>query len=149
MKKLLKFALYAVVGLAVLGVGAFIVLGQMSQGGSAPGLANGQLAACPSAPNCVSSEADTSEEKRVEPLSSDGWGAIPAVIAEMGGVITARDDSYLAVEFTSATFGFVDDVEFRLAEDTLHVRSGSRVGYSDRGVNHARVSEIRDRLASQ
>lgn len=149
MKKLMKFALYGVVGLAVLGTGAFVVLGQMSQSGAALGLVDGRLAACPSAPNCASSEADTSEEKRVDPLSADAWEAIPTVIAEMGGVVTAQDDTYLAAEFTSATFGFVDDVEFRLADDSVQVRSGSRVGYSDRGVNRARVDEIRNRLSTQ
>jgi uncharacterized protein (DUF1499 family) len=43
---------------------------------------------------------------------------------------------------------FVDDVEF-LFDDTnkkIHVRSASRVGYSDMGVNRKRVEELRKLL---
>ena len=59
-------------------------------------------------------------------------------------VITISD-SYLHAEFTSAIFRFVDDLEF-LADDTakvIHVRSASRVGYSDLGVNRKRIGQIR------
>ena len=52
----------------------------------------------------------------------------------------------MAAEFTSSTFKFVDDLEFRLAEEGVHVRSASRVGYSDRGVNLVRVETLRQGL---
>jgi uncharacterized protein (DUF1499 family) len=61
-------------------------------------------------------------------------------------VITVSD-SYLHAEFTSAIFRFVDDLEF-LVDDTakvIHVRSASRLGTSDLGVNRKRVEEIRRR----
>ena len=47
-------------------------------------------------------------------------------------------------EFTSVIFRFVDDVEFLLDADSLsiHVRSASRVGYSDLGANRARALAI-------
>lgn len=51
-------------------------------------------------------------------------------------------------EFTSALFGFVDDVEF-LIDDTakvIHVRSASQVGYYDLGVNRQRVNNLRSRF---
>ena len=64
----------------------------------------------------------------------------------MGGAVTTQEEEYIAAEFTSASFGFVDDVEFRLAEEAVHVRSASRVGYSDRGVNADRVAELRKSL---
>jgi len=146
--KFLKYALYTVLALVLLGVGGFIYLGQSSQNGTAPGLAGGQLAPCPDAPNCVSSEAGTSADKAVEPLAADDWVNLPEAIAAMGGDVTAQDEAYLAAEFTSATFGFVDDIEFRLADDAVHVRSGSRVGYSDGGVNSARVAELRAQLSN-
>ena len=142
----MKYVLYGVVLLAVLGVGSFVYLGQSSQGGSAAGLVDGRLAPCPSSPNCVSSEAGTPEDKAVAPLPVDTWGQLPDTIAALGGVVTTTNDTYLAAEFTSATFGFVDDVEFRLTEDAVQVRSASRVGYSDRGVNSARVATLREQL---
>ncbi len=142
----MRYVLYGVILLVALGVGTFFYLGQSSQGGTAPGLVEGRLAPCPSSPNCVSSEADVPDDKKVDPLPVDAWAQLPAAITDMGGVVTRQDDTYLAAEFTSRTFGFVDDVEFRLAEDAVHVRSASRVGYSDRGVNSERVAALRQKL---
>lgn len=139
--------LLGVAGLAAAATGGFFVLGQQSQKGSARGLVDGSLAPCPSSPNCVSSEADTPDEKRVEPLPVEAWDALPGIIADMGGEVTASSEAYIAAEFTSDTFGFVDDLELRKAENAVHVRSASRVGYSDRGVNAARVAELRKRIA--
>ena len=144
----MKTVLIGIVVLLVLGIGLFFFLGQKSQGGTAPGLANGRLAQCPSSPNCVSSEGGTPEKKRVDPLPVSAWAQLPAVIADMGGVVTRQEDNYVAAEFTSKTFKFVDDVEFRLAKDAVHVRSASRVGYSDRGVNYARVATLRETLGN-
>ncbi|MEL7451406.1 MAG: DUF1499 domain-containing protein [Pseudomonadota bacterium] len=143
----MKTVLIGIVVLVVLGVGLFFFLGQKSQGGASPGLVDGRLMECPSSPNCVSSEDGTPEEKTVEPLPLSAWAQLPAVIADMGGVVTTQEDGYLAAEFTSKTFKFVDDLEFRLTEDAVHVRSASRVGYSDRGVNGARVATLREKLS--
>jgi len=46
--------------------------------------------------------------------------------------------------------GFVDDVEFLLDEKAgvIHVRSASRLGRSDFGVNRDRVETIRRQIAS-
>jgi len=53
---------------------------------------------------------------------------------------------YIHAEFTSALFRFVDDVEFYLDEaaKTVHMRSASRIGYSDLGVNRKRMETIRE-----
>ena len=142
----MKYVIIAILLLLVLGIGGFYYLGAKSQGGVALGLVDGRLAPCPSSPNCVSSEGDTPSEKKVEPLALDAWGKLPAAIAGMGGVVTKNEEAYMAAEFTSKTFKFVDDLEFRLTDDAVHVRSGSRVGYSDRGVNGARVAELRGKL---
>ena len=144
--KFLKYGAFAVLGLVVLGIGAFAFLGMQSRGGTAPALVEGSLADCPSSPNCVSSEAGTADDKKVEPLPVSAWAALPALMVEMGGELTVRDTTYIAAEFTSSTFGFVDDVEFRLTENGIHVRSASRVGHSDAGVNAVRVADIRAQL---
>ena len=62
-------------------------------------------------------------------------------------IITATDN-YLYAEFTSALMGFVDDVEF-LVDDgakVIQVRSASRLGESDLGVNRKRIETIRTQL---
>jgi len=64
--------------------------------------------------------------------------------------IITRSADYLYAEYESALFGFVDDVEFYFEPGAkrVQVRSASRVGYSDFGVNRARVEDIRRRLAA-
>lgn len=144
---ILKSSVLTLGVLGILGVGAFIGLGQYSKNGSAPGVTNGSLAPCPSSPNCVSSEAGTPPEKQVDPLALSAWETIPAAITAIGGTITLQDTDYIAAEFSSSTFGFVDDLELRLTDTDVQVRSASRVGYSDRGANAARVAQLRKALA--
>ena len=144
---ILKALIFGVAGLAVLGAAGFFVLGLVSQNGEAPGLTDGRLAPCPDSPNCVSSEEGTASEKTIEPLAADVWERLPQAIAEQGGTVTETREDYIASEFKSDVFGFVDDVEFRRAEDAVHVRSASRVGYSDAGANAARVAKLREALS--
>ncbi|MEO1135644.1 MAG: DUF1499 domain-containing protein [Pseudomonadota bacterium] len=133
--------------LVLLGAGRFFLLVQQSKSGTAPGLADGVLAPCPASPNCVSSEAGTDEDHAIEPLPLSAWDKLPGVIEEEGGKIIVSQEAYIAAEFATPTLGFVDDVEFRLAEGAVHVRSASRVGYSDLGANRKRVEALRAALA--
>ena len=113
------------------------------------GVRDGQLAACPDSPNCVSTQADR-EQQRMEPLRIDHDP--DAVLARLGAVISAMprarivtaDDNYLHAEFTSPLFRFVDDVECFVDREqrVIHFRSASRVGQSDLGVNRQRMQAI-------
>lgn len=124
----------------------FFLLGLWSQKGEALGLVSGKLAPCTSKPNCVSSEAETQPEKLVKPLSGTLKQAKAAVIAT-GGIITSETDRYISATYMSKTFKFIDDVELRAeGNQEVHIRSGSRVGYSDRGANRKRVAAIRAAL---
>lgn len=139
---------YVGIGFAVIVVFivvAFFFMGQQSQSGTALGLVNGNLAPCPASPNCASSLTDE-PEKQVPSLQLKDWEKLPALITEMGGEITQSSDTYIASEFTSSIFKFVDDVEFHRATDVIHVRSASRVGHSDGGVNQARVQLIIEKI---
>lgn len=147
---MIKKILIGLVALIVIGAVVFFILAAMSRGGSAPGLVEGKLAPCPGKPNCVSSEAGTPDSKKVDPIAGgdETWASLKSAIEAEGGEITSEEGSYLSAEFKSKLYGFVDDVELRM-DDTagvIHIRSGSRVGYSDRGVNKARVAAIRARV---
>jgi uncharacterized protein (DUF1499 family) len=120
------------------------------------GVQDGKLAACPDSPNCVSSQGpDTDQEHYIAPLTysstpAEAMAALKAVIKDMDRTAIIQDDgNYLYAEFTSAIMGFVDDVEFYLDEGAgvIHVRSASRLGKSDLGVNRKRVEEIREKFA--
>jgi len=137
-----------IAGLIVLVCVLFFFLGLKSQKGSPLGLENGQLAECSTAPNCVCSEPGGQPERFVEPVNGTLDQAKAAVTA-LGGVITSDSDEYVSATFMSSIFKFVDDVELRPGPDgKLHIRSASRVGYSDRGVNQKRVAAIRSHIGS-
>lgn len=114
------------------------------------GVTDGKLAPCPDSPNCVSSQAGDAVHK-IEPLAyktdrTDAFSRLVTVIKGMKRTrIISSTDNYIHAEFTSKIFRFVDDVEFYFtnAGKVIHVRSASRVGYGDMGVNRKRVEEIR------
>jgi uncharacterized protein (DUF1499 family) len=62
-----------------------------------------------------------------------------------------ESDDYLHAECRSAVFGFVDDLELHLRRqsNSIAVRSASRLGYRDFGVNRKRVERLRAVLAAQ
>lgn len=143
----MKIALYIIVGLVLFVMVSFFVLGKKSKGGQAPGLVDGALSPCSSKPNCVSSEPGTPDDKLVDAFAADQWDALRSAVVTSGGVITNASDTYFSAEFTTAAFKFTDDFEARLDGDVVHVRSASRVGYSDRGVNKTRVKQLRSAIS--
>ncbi|WP_083264492.1 DUF1499 domain-containing protein [Pseudohongiella acticola] len=113
------------------------------------GVQNNQLSTCPDSPNCVSSF-DQRDSHGIAPLTGD-MDAVRAALAELPQAAIVTDDgNYIHAEFTSRLMGFVDDVEFLAdpASDQVHVRSASRLGHSDLGVNRERVENIRELMGS-
>jgi uncharacterized protein (DUF1499 family) len=148
----------SIVVLAVVLAIAFILLSNNIFAGSPPtniGVNNGRLAACPATPNCVSSQAPTGDSQhQIAPLafSSDApttMVLLKQIIQSMPRTkIIKETNDYLYVEFASNLMRFVDDVEFYLDNDTktIQVRSASRLGESDLGVNRQRIEKIRQSI---
>ena len=120
-----------------------------TKGQAVAGIVEGKLSPCPDTPNCVCSE-DTASSAYIEALHFSGspeaaWVKLKQLVVSSGGVINKEDRTYLLSSYTSRWLRFVDDVEFRMdAENRLiHVRSASRVGHSDFGVNKKRVEMLR------
>ena len=115
-----------------------------------------KLPPCPASPNCVSSDA-TDAAHRVEPYRllvapQQGWQTLLEVVTALPRTtVVTKTDDYLHAESRSALFGFVDDVEFQLrpADKIIAVRSASRLGYWDLGVNRRRVEQIRELLRAR
>lgn len=108
---------------------------------------------CPTRPSCVSSMA-TDAAHRVPPLAYRGDAA--AARTELENVIRAlpltsierATPDYLHVVFRTPTMRFRDDVELLIEPaGIIHVRSISRFGYHDQGVNGERVELLRERTA--
>jgi len=111
------------------------------------------LVACPSSPNCASSLA-TNQEKLVATfkLADKDIKAFQAelvlAIKADGGVVKDEREGYVWATYTSTVFRFVDDIEwlFNADNNAFDVRSASRVGHSDFGVNAKRVTRLLDVL---
>lgn len=111
-----------------------------------------RLAPCPDSPNCVSSYAQD-DVHAIEPLpipaDQDATGALRRIVESLPRTtIVTVDGDYLHATFASRIFRFVDDVEFLVDREAgvVHVRSASRLGYGDMGVNRRRIEEIRSLL---
>ena len=132
----------------------FAMLGYWSQKPPPLGLVAGKLRGCPASPNCVCSEQNASKpgSHTIPPIalteaSPDlAWASLKQAISANGGALTMSSDHYLHATFTSRLFHFVDDVEARLDANhqVIHLRSASRVGRSDFGVNRKRIEAIRE-----
>lgn len=118
-----------------------------------PDIAGGRLPPCPDRPNCVSSQADD-PARRIDPIPytvslEAARGRIEAIIRSMprSNIVKSGGD-YLQVEFKTAVMGFVDDALFYFddVQKKIHVRSASRVGYSDLGANRKRIERIREKF---
>lgn len=116
MKRVLKILVFTLISILIV----FYGLGMYSQTKSPAGLLNGKLIACPTKPNCVSSEASPSDEHAIaaielsSSMTDDPTDKLRAIIELHGGEVLITRDNYLAAIFTSKTFKFVDDVEFRI-----------------------------------
>ena len=113
-----------------------------------------RLPPCPEGPNCVSSLA-RDEAHTINPLtytgpSHDAFERFETILLDMSGTrFVTGDKDYIHVEFRTRFLGFVDDVEAQLntSDNTIEIRSASRTGYWDFGVNARRIESIRERFS--
>ena len=118
------------------------------------GYHNGYLKPASSKPNSVNSQAAPGNYAAIAPIPVQGdaatffAGLVKIVAAQKGARIIQQTPSYVYAEFTSPLMGYVDDVEFALDADRglVHLRSASRLGYSDLGANRKRIEAIRAQL---
>jgi uncharacterized protein (DUF1499 family) len=114
------------------------------------GVKDGRLAPCRRTPNCVSSQADPSDrEHYIAPLKASMQDVRKAVEALPRTRIVLAHSNYLYAEFRSKLLGYVDDVEFFFDGTVVQVRSASRLGRRDFGVNRARIQQIRKLLETK
>lgn len=133
--------------------------------GKAPpdlGVRDGKLKPPSKTENSVSSQAalypDHPQRRYAEiaPLALRGDG--PATLAKIKAVVEAMpgakvvksEPDYLYAQYTTKLMKYVDDVEFWYdpAAQVIQVRSASRLGKSDLGVNRKRVEAVRAGLAA-
>lgn len=117
---------------------------------------DGRVAGCPNSPNCVSTT-DQRPDFALEPLEFLGdpdsalESAEKALQLEGGKRIERDGDNYLRATFATPLLRFRDDLEIAVhaPEKRIHIRSASRVGYSDLGVNRKRAERLRSRILDE
>jgi uncharacterized protein (DUF1499 family) len=108
------------------------------------GVRDGRLAPCKRSPNCVSSQAQPSDlEHYIAPIRGSMAAAGDAVRAMPRTTIVEERANYLYAEFRTRLLRYVDDVELFFDGRMLQVRSCSRLGRRDFGVNRKRVEALR------
>lgn len=144
-------------------VAAVVLTGQLGGFRASPraalGVAEGRLAAPSDTPNSVSSQADWHANHpqqayaRIAPFRpvegesmSQAWTRLGEVVRRTPDVaVVAEETTYLRAEARTRWLRFVDDVELLRADATgvIHVRSASRLGRKDFGVNRERIETWR------
>ncbi len=137
----------------------FTLMSLLSCSGQRPtniGITDSKLSACPASPNCVSSDA-SDETHNIPPfqlveVTTDTWQVIRQAVLELPRTeIITETTNYIHAECSSAVFGFVDDLELhlRVSDNSIAIRSASRLGHSDFGVNRKRIETLRNSLMKQ
>ena len=116
------------------------------------GVTDGRLAPCKRTPNCVSSQADPGDrEHYIAPIAFRGSMADlrRAVESMARATVIKAERNYLYAEYRTRLLRYVDDVELYYDErqGVVHVRSASRLGRRDFGVNRQRIERLRSVIA--
>lgn len=141
-----------------------VIAGQMGMlTGKVPnglGVTEGRLKGLSKTPNCVSSQAmlyadhPQREYASVAPFkfTGDGEQAMEKLAAALSKtertVVVKREPGYIYAQSTTALLKFTDDLELWLDKPNgvIQMRSSSRLGQKDFGVNRARVEALRAQL---
>ena len=108
------------------------------------GVRDGRLAPCKRSPNCVSSQADSSDrEHYIAPIRGSLAAARMAIESCPRTRVVKAEENYIYAEFRTRLLRYVDDVELYFDGQLLQVRSCSRLGRRDFGVNRRRVEALR------
>ncbi len=126
----------------------------MNPDAESPGLKS--LPPCSQSPNCVSSQSSDADHF-IDPIAyhdslQEAKARIMQILTSLPRTrIVEEEPTYLRAESTSLIFRFTDDLDFAFddTQKVIHVRSASRVGYSDLGANRKRVETIRRRFQLQ
>lgn len=113
------------------------------------------LPPCPNKPNCVCSVFPDDKARYIAPLPVSETPITTlkklnkAIIATGGEIISSNEQGINAIYRSSLYlylgFGFIDDVNLRIDAEAglVQLRSASRTGYYDFGVNRERIEAIK------
>ncbi|HOV85364.1 MAG TPA: DUF1499 domain-containing protein [Syntrophobacteraceae bacterium] len=129
--------------------------GWTPEGRGFPSAGAARIAGCPDSPNCVSSR-DPPGRRWIAPLGLRGspeeaFRCLKEILLQgPRTTLVVEEGGYLHAESRTA-LGFVDDVEFEFDPESRSIllRSASRTGYWDLGVNRRRLEALRAAFESK
>ena len=111
---------------------------------------------CPSSPNCASSVAKSAKRQvapfQLKPPFSKNWERLKNHVSAMDRTTVIKSsETHIHAECKSRVFGFIDDLQLQLNPETgrIDLRSASRIGYWDLGVNRRRIKTLRQSLTQK
>jgi uncharacterized protein (DUF1499 family) len=162
---MLTFLKWLVLALVLLALGVLVTGQSGGLTGHRPtdlGVKEGRLKPPSATPNSVSSQAALYPDHPMRayatvaplPLHGAASASVQAlrqlIEAQPGAKVIEQREDYLYAEFTTPVLKFVDDVEFWAdpVAQVIQVRSASRIGRSDMGVNRRRIETLRTQWAA-
>ena len=129
-----------------------IILAGCTSAPEQPG-ADAVLPPCGMLPNCVNSASGTGGSA-IAPLqaTTEQWQALKRWLAAQDDwTITVETADFVQAVVKTPLMQFRDDVQlaFKQQASDIQVRSSSRLGISDMGVNRRRIESLRAHLASE
>jgi uncharacterized protein (DUF1499 family) len=110
------------------------------------GTVAGELSPCPDTDNCVSTTA-TEPRHAADPVpcpAAEVTALVEVLERELPRTtVNAVVGTYAHLEVRSQVFGFVDDLELLVGDNEVQLRSASRIGDDDLGVNRERIEQVR------
>lgn len=112
------------------------------------GFVDGKLTSCPNRENCRNSD-DPQEKFQIAAITDangEKWQSLVAMVSSLPRTkLISQSEDYLHFTQSSKLMRFVDDIEFHNRPEVgeIAVRSASRLGYRDFGVNIQRIELVR------
>jgi uncharacterized protein (DUF1499 family) len=147
-RKILLFGVFIVLLITAAMAVYFPLQGSRTSDIASDSQIHSEIEKCPDSPNCII------VSKRFETEHGQLFEFLEKAIADLNPHESEVDSSELKVQsvFKIPLFGFKDDVLAVVEPDgpnsVVHIKSSSRVGYSDLGVNRRRVKKIIRKLES-
>jgi len=131
--------------IVVLGLAArFVLIPSASAMPDNLGVTDGELAPCPSSPNCYASRGVGDPIPYDMPTSEARQRLLNIIEGMERSTVVTSEPNYIHAEFRSQLWGFIDDTEFYIDDENnvIHYRSAARLGQGDMGVNQNRIESI-------
>jgi len=113
------------------------------------GMVDNKFGPCPDKPNCVSTQAEKGQKQFLIPIKYSfkkdrAMQKMEEMVLKLPRMkLIKKDGDYFHFTSTSRLMGFVDDLEIYFGDPGLiHLKSSSRSGYYDFGVNKSRLTDL-------